>query len=86
MKLKLRRFQIHDFISFHILKYRYIFSVIKAMVTNNKIRTIDIIANKNIPNRTNLLFLLKGTFDIEKATIKSPIQLVNNHTAPVILL
>ena len=84
MKLKLRRFQIHDFSSFHILKYRYIFSVIKAMVTNDKIRTIDIIANKNIPNRTNIHILLKGTFDIEKETKKSQIKLVNNHTDQVI--
>ena len=72
--------------SFHVLKYLYIFPVIKAMTTNNKIKTIDIIANKNIPNRINLLFLSKGILDIEKATIKSPIQLVNNHTAPLILL
>jgi hypothetical protein len=72
--------------SFHVKKYHYIFPVIKAMITNNKIRAIDIVANKNIPNRINLLFLSKGTADIEKATIKSPVQLVNNHTAPVILL
>lgn len=43
---------------------------------------MDIIDNKNILNKTNLLFLSKGTFDIEKATIKSPIQLVTNHMAP----
>lgn len=60
--------------------------MIKAIIKNNKIRAMDIIASKNIPNKINLLFLSKGTFDIEKATIKSPIQLVTNHTAPLILL
>lgn len=56
--------------------------MINSITTKNKIRKMDIIDNKNILNKTNLLFLSKGTFDIEKATIKSPIQLVTNHMAP----
>lgn len=56
--------------------------MINAITTNNKMRMMDIIDNKNILTKTNLLFLSKGTFDIEKATIKSPIQLVTNHMAP----
>lgn len=60
------------------------FSVINAIPTNNKIRMIDMIANKNIPNKINLFFLSTGMSDIEKATIKSPIQLVNSPMAPVV--
>lgn len=56
--------------------------MINAITTKNKIRKMDIIDNKNILNKTNLLFLSKGTFDIEKVTIKSPKQLVTNHMDP----
>jgi len=66
--------------------FHYILLVIAAIITNNNIRTIEIIAKKNIPNKTNLLFLFIGMFDIEKATMNKPIQLVSSQTAPVRLL
>lgn len=60
--------------------------VIAVISTNNNTRTIEIIAKKNIPNKTNLLFLTIGMFDIEKATMNKPIQFVNSQAAPVRLL
>ncbi len=60
--------------------------VIAVIITNDITKTIETIAKINIPNITNLLFLSIGIFDIEKATMNKPIQLMSNQTAPVSLL
>lgn len=66
--------------------FHYMLLVIAVIITNDTIKIIEIIAKKNTPNKTNLLFLSTGMLDIEKATINKPIQLILNQTVPDSLL